>query len=73
MAARKKSARKATRSKVKAQPAQPRMTAQDRKWRAQNDLGTLTGAEEIKADGARLNAARAEAKRQAKAAEKATR
>lgn len=34
----------------------PRMTAEDRKWRAENDLKTLREAEEIKANRSRINA-----------------
>jgi hypothetical protein len=75
MAARKKAGRKRARRTNTGASAvpQPRLTAQDRRWRAQGDLATLTSAEEIKADSSRLSAARTEAKRQAKAAEKATR
>jgi hypothetical protein len=71
MAARKKTSRKKT--STRAQPAQPRMTAQDRKWQAQSDLGTLTEAERIRSDRARMSAAKAEASRQTKAITKATR
>ncbi len=70
MAARKKTTRKKA---AKAQPAQPRMTAQERKWQAQSDLNTLTEAERIRADRSRLSAARSEANKQTKAIQKATR
>jgi hypothetical protein len=49
------------------------MTAQERKWQAQSDLNTLTEAERIRSDKTRLGAARAEASRQTKAIQKATR
>jgi hypothetical protein len=70
MAAKKTSRKKAS---TRAQPAQPRMTAQDRKWQAESDLRTLAEAETIRTNKARLGAARAEAKRQTKAITKATR
>lgn len=38
--------------------------AQERRWRAEEDIRTLTRAAEIKADGARLNAAKALATKQ---------
>jgi hypothetical protein len=71
MAARKKAVRKkaATRNAV----AQPRMTAEDRKWRAQDDLRTLAQAEQVRKDPTRMGAARKEAAAQAKALQKATR
>lgn len=52
---------------------QPRMTAEERRWRAENDLGTLEQAEEIKKDKTRLAAARAAAKRKLAALSKVTR
>lgn len=39
----------------------------DSKWRARDDLSTLSRAAEIQADKARLSAARSEAKKQMKA------
>lgn len=39
----------------------------DSKWRAREDLSTLSRAEEIKQDGARMKAAQAEARKQMKA------
>lgn len=45
---------------------QPRMSAEERKWRTQSDMGTLRQAEEIKADGQRMNAVKREAAKQAK-------
>jgi hypothetical protein len=39
----------------------------DSKWRAREDLSTLSRAAEIQADKARLSAARSEAKKQMKA------
>lgn len=44
--------------------AAPRMTAEDRSWRARDDLRTLTQAQEIAADKARLAAAKREATKQ---------
>lgn len=41
---------------------QPRMTAQDKKWQAQDDARTLAQANEVKADTTRLKAAVKEAK-----------
>ena len=44
--------------------AKVRMTMQDKKWRAQDDLRTLQSAAEIQRDRSRLSAASAEAKKQ---------
>lgn len=41
---------------------QPRMTAQDKKWQAQDDARTLAQANEVKSDTPRLKAAVKEAK-----------
>lgn len=49
----------------------PRMTAQERKWRAQDDARTLSYATEIASDSKRLNAAKKEAARMAAETEKA--
>jgi hypothetical protein len=48
------------------------MTAEERRWKAQADLSTLTTAAEIRADATRMKAAKAEANRQARAVVKAT-
>lgn len=50
-------------SKRKAVPA-PRMTAEDKKWRARDDLRTLTDAQKIAADPSRVKAAQAVAKQE---------
>ena len=47
--------------------AAPRLTAQDKKWRAQDDLRTLRSAAEIQADAARVKAAQSEAQQQMQA------
>ena len=44
--------------------ATPRLSAQDKKWRAQDDLRTLQQVMQIKADPSRLKAAQAEAQKQ---------
>lgn len=43
-----------------------KLTAEDKKWRARNDLDTLLQAEKIKADKLRMSAAKKEAKLLAK-------
>ena len=47
-----------------ASPVQPRMTVEDRKWRARDDLRTLQSAQEISHDKSRLSAAQREAQAQ---------
>ena len=47
------------------------MTAQERKWRAQDDARTLSYATEIASDPKRLSAAQKEAAKMAKETEKA--
>jgi len=42
----------------------PSMTAEDRSWRARDDLRTLTRAQEISADKVRMAAAKREAAKQ---------
>lgn len=44
----------------------PRVSAQDRMWRAQDDARILAQAEEVKKDSTRLKAARAQAKKMAR-------
>jgi len=44
-----------------------KISAEDRRWMARNDVSTLVSAEEIKADSKRMSAAKAESKRQQKA------
>lgn len=45
----------------------PRMSAEEKSWRAQDDLRTLQQAAKIQADAARVKAAQAEAQSQIKA------
>lgn len=45
-------------------PAQPRMNAQERQWRAQDALSTLTRADAIRADKGLMRDVQAHAKRQ---------
>jgi len=47
-----------------------RLSAQDKKWRAQDDLRTLQQVMQIKSDPGRLKAAQTEAQQQLKALEK---
>jgi len=47
------------------------LSAQDKKWRAENDARTLANSEEIKDDPTRMKAAQLEAGRQAAEAKKA--
>lgn len=54
-------AKKTTR---RAPPAQPRMSAEDRKWRARSDLDTLRQAEEIKMDRGRMGGVQREMQNQ---------
>jgi hypothetical protein len=49
-----------------------RLSADEKKWRAQSDLETLSRAEEIKADRARMAAVRSHATQQVKALTKVT-
>ena len=51
---------------------QPRMTAQDKIWKAESDLRTIREAEDIKGDKSRLNAAKRMAKTEMKALAKIT-
>lgn len=46
--------------------ATPRVSAQEKIWRAQDDARILAQAEDVKKDSKRLNAARAQAKKMAK-------
>lgn len=48
----------------------PKISAEEKKWRAQDDARTLMSAEGIKSDSGRLKAAAAEARRIATEAEK---
>ena len=50
--------------------AMPRMTAEDRAWKARNDLSTIQSADAIRSDPARLRAAQQEAKKQMEALNK---
>ena len=56
-------ARKAP-SKAEVINAAPRMDAEEKKWRAQDDLRTLQRAKEIEANRSRMAAAQREAKAQ---------
>ena len=47
--------------------AAPRLSVQDKKWRAQDDLRTLRSAAEIQSDAARVQAAQSEAQQQMQA------
>lgn len=49
-----------------------KLSVEDRRWQARNDVSTLVSAEEIKGDSKRLTAAKAESKRQQKALNKVT-
>jgi hypothetical protein len=49
----------------------PSMSAQDRRWQAEDDFRTLTSSEEIQADKRRLTRARRAGKRLVKDAKKA--
>lgn len=53
-----------------ASPTKPRMSAEEKRWRAQTDVSTLAAAEQIKADRGRHGAALTEANRQASALNK---
>ena len=52
--------------------AAPRMSAEDKKWRARDDLRTLTDAQKIAADPSRVKAAQAIAKQEIAALAKVT-
>lgn len=54
-----------------AAPSKPRMSAEEKRWRAEDDTRALMRAEEIKADAARLKACQEHAKKQATALTKA--
>lgn len=49
-----------------ATPIKVRMSAEDKKWRAQSDAETLARAQEIQADKSRHGAAKAHAAKEAK-------
>jgi hypothetical protein len=44
----------------------PRLSTQDKMWRAQDDARVLAQAEDVKKDGVRLKAAKAQAKKMAR-------
>ena len=54
----------------RASPAQPRLTAEDKKFRTEDDLRTLRRAEEIKKDKSRVADARKLAKQEVAALRK---
>lgn len=49
-----------------------KMSTEDRRWQARNDVSTLVSAEEIKSNSQRMSAAKAESKRQQKALDRVT-
>ena len=51
-------------AKLKGSAATPRMTAEDKSWRARSDLRTLQEAREVEADKTRVTAAKREAQAQ---------
>lgn len=53
-------------TKAKAAPA-PRMSADEKSWRARDDLRTIQAAQQIQQDKARMTAAQREAQSQVKA------
>lgn len=50
-----------------ARASAPRMTTEDKKWRAQEDLRTLRVADEIRTDSSRVQAAKRIAKQEMRA------
>ena len=60
----------AKKSKASTVSRAPRMTAQDRKWRAESDLRSLREVEEIRGDPTRLKSARKVANQEMKALKK---
>lgn len=53
--------------KIASAPRQPRMSAEEKRWRAEDDLRVMQRAEEIKADSSRLAEAKRLAQTQVKA------
>jgi hypothetical protein len=51
-------------------PKTPRLSAEDKKWRAQEDLRIMQRSQEIASDAQRLKAAQKEAQEQVKALQK---
>lgn len=49
---------------------QPRMSAEEKRWQAQDDLRTMQRAAEISSDQQRMKAAQSEAQKQIKALQK---
>lgn len=60
----------ATKKVTTATPRQPRMSAQEKKWQAEDDLRVMQRAEQIKSDPTRMKAAQREANSQVKALQK---
>lgn len=58
---------------AKVRGGKPRMSAEDRRWQAQDDLRTLQRAKEIQGSRARMAAAKKEATEQVRAITSATR
>lgn len=66
MATKKKTVKEKKRTTSAEAVPTPRVSAQDRMWRAQDDARILAQAGEVKKDSVRLKAARVQAKRMAK-------
>lgn len=60
----------ATQKKAATAIRQPRISAEEKKWRAQDDLRTMQRAQEVASDPNRLKAAQKEAQDQVKALQK---
>jgi len=60
----------AKRKKSSTAVAKPRLTKEEREWRAQSDLSTLRTAEEIRNDQTRVRAAQSLAERELRALKK---
>lgn len=62
----KKTTKKKTTKKKQTQPIPPPLTAQDKRWQAEDDARVLAQAEEVKNNAPRLKAAKVQAKKMAK-------
>lgn len=60
----------ATKKGAVAAVKQPRLSAEDKKWRAQDDLRVMQRAQEVANDPKRMQAAQKEAQEQVKALQK---
>jgi hypothetical protein len=59
-------------TKAASKPSQPRLSADEKRWRAESDMRILRDAQAIRSDRSRLTAARKEAAKTIKALQQAS-